>query len=217
MLVTADGSVKLLDFGIAKVLEPGAALDRTLTAERRFTPEYASPEVVRGEPATTATDVFSLGAILHELLTGRRPHEAPTRTPAALERAICEVVPPPPSETPLSAETAAARGTTPEALRARLRGDLDAIVGGRARRGADRRYPSVERLGRGRWRRVLAGELVAARRPGAPRLARWWRRNRSWQPPGAARSVGRRHGDDFSGSSAGSRCARRGQSAVTRA
>jgi serine/threonine-protein kinase len=168
------------------VLEPGAALDRTLTAERRFTPEYASPEVVRGEPATTATDVFSLGAILHELLTGRRPHEAPTRTPAALERAICEEVPPPPSETPLSAEAAAARGTTPEALRARLRGDLDAIVAVALQKEPDRRYPSVERLGED-VRRVLSGEPVAARRPGrAETLARWVRHNRSLAATGAA-------------------------------
>jgi len=186
VLVTADGSVKLLDFGIAKVLEPGAALDRTLTNERRFTPEYASPEVVRGEPATTAADVFSLGAILHELLTGRRPHEAPTRTPAALERAICEVVPPPPSETPLAAEVAAARGTTSEALRAQLRGDLDAIVAVALEKEPDRRYPSVERLGED-VRRVLAGEPIAARRPGrAEALARWVRRNKALATTGAA-------------------------------
>jgi serine/threonine protein kinase/tetratricopeptide (TPR) repeat protein len=98
ILVTAEGVPKLLDFGIAKVLEPTArTLSVTQTSTRCMTPAYASPEQVRGGPTTTATDVYSLGVVLYELLTGHRPYRLKEHTPAEIERAICEEVPEPPS------------------------------------------------------------------------------------------------------------------------
>jgi serine/threonine-protein kinase len=100
ILVTAGGQVKLLDFGIAKLLNPGMggmSVPHTRTAFRVMTPDYASPEQVRGEALTTATDVYSLGAILYELVTGVRPHRLDTYTPQEIERAVCESDPPRPS------------------------------------------------------------------------------------------------------------------------
>lgn len=100
ILVTADGVPKLLDFGIAKLLNPdlsGATLDPTATALRLMTPEYASPEQARGEPVTTATDVYSLGVLLYELLTSQRPYRFTSTSPTEIERVICETEPVRPS------------------------------------------------------------------------------------------------------------------------
>lgn len=95
ILVTADGIPKLLDFGIAKILDPAAKAETTLV--RPMTPEYASPEQVRGETITTATDIYSLGVVLYRLLTGHSPYPENTRTPLELARVICEVEPTKPS------------------------------------------------------------------------------------------------------------------------
>ena len=160
ILVTADGAPKLLDFGIAKVLseegEPGGAAP---TRARLMTPEYASPEQVRGESVTTASDVWSLGVLLYELLTGRHPHREAraTRTPYAIERAICEDEPERPSR-------AAEHGE-------RISSDLDAIVLMALRKEKDRRYESVSRLSEdvGRY---LEGLPVLARSGGAAYRAR---------------------------------------------
>jgi Tol biopolymer transport system component/predicted Ser/Thr protein kinase len=136
ILVTPAGEIKLVDFGIAKVLFQESADEAvTQTEDRLMTPEYAAPEQVRGEPVTTATDVYALGAILYQLLTGRPPHKFEHRTPAETEHVICEVEPQPPS--------AVVRGTPKER---RLKGDLDLIVLKALRKDPAQRYLSVEAL-----------------------------------------------------------------------
>lgn len=100
ILVTTQGIPKLLDFGIAKLLRPesaGYSVSFTRTEMRMLTPEYASPEQVRGDPITTATDIYSLGVVLYELLTGQRPYRLESRTSSEIEQAICEWEPERPS------------------------------------------------------------------------------------------------------------------------
>jgi serine/threonine protein kinase/tetratricopeptide (TPR) repeat protein len=138
ILVTEDGTPKLLDFGIARLLDPLSERDATTTVGAAWTPDYTSPEQVRGRPVTTRTDVYSLGLILYELLTGERGQIADTTSLAALERSICEHEPPRPSE------RAVAHGRPADALR--LRGDLDTIVLTAIRKEPERRYGSAAAL-----------------------------------------------------------------------
>ena len=179
ILVTADGDVKLLDFGIAKLL--GADTDDTLSSAglsaRVLTLTYASPEQVRGERITTASDVYSLGVVLYELLTGRRPYAASGLALHRVAHAICEQRPLPPSEAVLQPieegsigapapdvtpdQIAAAHGGTPAKLAHRLSGELDNIVMMALRKEPNRRYESVEQLGED-LRRYLSGLPVAA-------------------------------------------------------
>ncbi|HKS57629.1 MAG TPA: protein kinase [Steroidobacteraceae bacterium] len=137
ILVDSDGVPKLLDFGIAKVLQPGEYRESVLTmlGLRMMTPDYASPEQVRGEALTTASDVYSLGVVLYKLLTGSQPYDLP-RTSHDISRAITETEPRRPSAVAGSAERWA-RG---------LRGDLDNIVLMALRKEPERRYQSVERF-----------------------------------------------------------------------
>jgi len=172
ILVTADGSPKLLDFGIAKLIDAeGRAAGGTETLYRVMTPDYASPEQVRGIPITTASDVYSLGIVLYELLTGRRPYRLETGRTEELLRVVCETEPPRPSAAVLQPRAAAAGadagaapgGETDSSLARKLRGDLDAITMKAIRKEPDRRYASVEQLADD-LRRHRNGQPVLARR-----------------------------------------------------
>jgi eukaryotic-like serine/threonine-protein kinase len=195
VLVTMDGTPKLLDFGIAKLVNPvaGQTLALTLDGSPLMTPEYASPEQVRGGAITTATDVYSLGVLLYELLTGRRPYQLTSRTPAEIARVICDseperpstavtTFPPRPAETGAHESTAAERGNRApidrQQLRRRLAGDLDTIVLKALNKEPARRYVSVDQFSED-VRRHLAGLPVLARRdtPGY-RIAKFVGRNR---------------------------------------
>ena len=185
ILVTEGGEVKLLDFGIAKLLAPDAAGHRapdTRTGMRRMTPEYASPEQLRGDAVSTASDVYSLGVLLYELLAGRRPHDAAGRSTHEVARARTEDEVTRPSVAlgrgPNAAAAAQARSTNPDRLRRRLAGDLDTIVLAAMRAEPERRYGSAEQLGAD-VRRHLAGLPVSARRDTWPyRAHKFVRRHR---------------------------------------
>src|SRR6202795_2278156 len=175
IFVTAEGAPKLLDFGIAKLLAPESlshTLPVTRLQERILTPENAAPEQVLGRPITTATDTYSLGVLLYLLLTGRSPYRLLSYSQLQLERAICMDDPTRPSQmvvAKLNGETdidrsriSDRRGLSPQRLRARLSGDLDAIVAMAMRKEPDRRYPSVEALADDLGRH-LRGQPVRAR------------------------------------------------------
>jgi len=165
ILVTSAREVKLLDFGIAKLLNPNlspAAMPITQTALRMLTPEYASPEQVRGEGLSTASDVYGLGIVLYELLAGDRPYRLTRGSAEEMVRAVIEVDPERPStavsrdkrisrpdgttDVITATSISEARAASPERLRRSLRGDLDAIVLKALRKEPRQRYPSAEAL-----------------------------------------------------------------------
>lgn len=166
ILVDPEGRIKLLDFGIARLLDSDLA--QTGTGQRLFTPEYAAPEQVRGDPVTTSVDVHALGLLLYGLLTGLRPWGQSGSTPAAYEYAILRVEATLPSRALLADPASAARsrergGLSPPRLSALLKGDLDAIVMKALRKLPSERYASVDELADD-VRRHLHAEPVLARR-----------------------------------------------------
>jgi eukaryotic-like serine/threonine-protein kinase len=176
ILVTEAGEPKLLDFGIAKLLgDDDDAAGLTGTGAQLMTPEYAAPEQLRGEPVTTATDVYALGLVLYQLLCGRHPYRIQGATWGELERQVLEHEPPRPSTLMRQAASdvggaadlapeavGRARGVNPQKLRRQLAGDLDTLVLKALAKDPARRYASVQQLADD-LRRYLAGHPLAAR------------------------------------------------------
>jgi len=194
VLITKEGVPRLLDFGIAKLLAPSAVSgDMTITALHPLTPEYASPEQVRGGAITTATDVYSLGVLLYRLLTGRCPYGGEVSSASAMARAICEEEPERPSAVvahtnsanrgsaadSVALAMAAVREGTVEKLRPRLAGDLDNILLMAMRKEPWRRYASADQLSDDISRHL--NHLPVAARPDTRRyrLSKFVRRNRA--------------------------------------
>ncbi len=188
ILVTAEGAVKLLDFGIAKLLNPeltAQTLDATAPSLQPLTPSYSSPEQVRGEPVTTASDVYALGVLLYELLTGQPPYAFEDRRPRQIERVVCEAQPRRPSQAAVepvggvsAAEVAELRGSSPRSLGRQLQGDLDAIVLKALEKEPRDRYVSVERLSEDLRRHLEHRSVTASRGAFAHRARKFVRRHR---------------------------------------
>jgi len=197
VLVAANGTPKLLDFGIAKILDAEGqdrAIEHTATVARVLTPEYASPEQIRGGPITTASDVYSLGVVLYRLLTGTGPYHLTSHRIDELEREVCEGDPSrpsvsigraasshPPRNTNDLTEAhgaAARRRTTPIHLRRALRGDLDNIVMMAMRKDPERRYASAEAFADDIERYLTQRPVLARADTVIYRAAKFARRNR---------------------------------------
>jgi len=177
ILVTGDGVPRLLDFGIAKLLNP-EFLQSTLVTRTEWRPmtiEYASPEQVRGEPVTESSDIYSLGVLLYELLTGRRPYRTTGHSRSEIEQMICEREPEPPSVPPSETPETQGDGTRPgraeptgglefSGMRRALEGDLDTIVMKALRKEPEGRYASVAEFSDD-IRNYLNGMPVRARNP----------------------------------------------------
>ena len=190
ILVTNEGQVKLLDFGIAKLLNPdwSYSVARTQSQMRLMTPEYAAPEQVRGESITTATDIYALGVLLYELLSGHKPYRFDSRLQAEIERAICEDIPIRPSTAINGVEhlhqdkpaaISKARRTAISRLKRILQGDLDNIVLMAMRKEPQRRYASVEQLSQDLQHYLDGRPVVAQKDTLNYRLRKFTHRNRT--------------------------------------
>jgi serine/threonine protein kinase/Tfp pilus assembly protein PilF len=204
ILVTAGGDPKLLDFGIAKLVVPEAStqsVDQTATLMRLMTPEYASPEQIKGEPVRAASDVHSLGVLLYELLTGHRPYHLNNLAPQEIFKAICEEQPDKPSTaiSRIKAQTdgATSRTLTPESvsktrdgqpdkLRRKLKGDIDNIVLMAMRKEPRRRYESAEQLSEDIRRHLQSLPVIARKDTFAYRSAKFIGRNKTSVVTGSA-------------------------------
>jgi non-specific serine/threonine protein kinase/serine/threonine-protein kinase len=158
--VTADAEPKLLDFGIAKLVDPttAAIAEQTMTLAAVMTPDYASPEQVRGESITTASDVYSLGVLLYELLTEQKPYKIDSRTPTNVSHAIAEQQPTRPS---IAVAKQSRTDGEVKILPKSLRGDLDNIVLMAMRKEPARRYPSVAQFSEDIRRHLEARPVIA--------------------------------------------------------
>jgi eukaryotic-like serine/threonine-protein kinase len=164
VMVTPDGVVKLIDFGISKPLEPQLVLSESTATEpssRMMTPDYASPEQIQGKELTTATDIYSLGVLLYEVLAGTRPYTLRNLSPAAAERVVCEQNP----RNPSSAADLSRR------MRREIAGDLDRIVLTAMHVDPSQRYQSVQHLDEDLLRYLL-GKPIAAKKSSLAYLLR---------------------------------------------
>jgi eukaryotic-like serine/threonine-protein kinase len=168
VIVTPQGQAMLLDFGIAKLI-PDDDHGHTQIGAGALTPEYASPEQIAGKPVSTASDIYSLGVLLFELLTGERPYRLSRTARGAMEEAILRSEPQRPSAAVRSVAAAMARGTAVKTLSRSLRGDLDTIVLKALKKSPAERYATADALSRD-IEHYLRGEPVTARADGS-----WYR------------------------------------------
>ncbi|MEM7584555.1 MAG: serine/threonine-protein kinase [Acidobacteriota bacterium] len=191
ILVTREGEPRLLDFGIAKLLDPGLhdpVYEPTATWQRALTPHYASPEQVRGETITTASDIYSLGVLLYRLLSGRLPFRFEHQSPHEIARTLTESDPPAPSVRVLQAKTEAemrspsvglevVASLTPKELARKLTGDLDEIALMALRNDVNQRYGSAEQLAADLERHTEGLPVLARRQSLRYRLEKLGRRH----------------------------------------
>ena len=196
ILVTEDGKVQLLDFGIAKMLsseDQGVTAAITQSQVRLMTPEYASPEQVKGESITTASDVYALGVLLYELLTGYKPYRLGKKAIVEVERIICEEEPEKPSTALIRREgerqtrqVSEARRVHAARLRRLLQGDLDNMIMMALRKEPVRRYTSAGQLGEDIVRHLRGRPVIAQKDTMGYRLRKFTRRNKALVSASAA-------------------------------